>query len=112
MLHALLLLAALQQTGPTIAKVTIQPAEVAITVGDSVRLTALAVDAAGKPVRDVTVRWFQDGGRFEGVVDSSTGMVRAGSVGTLSVSALAAPRRGGSPATGFARVTILPRATS
>ena len=111
MLHALLLLAAFQQSGPAIAKVTIQPAEVAIQVGDSVRLAAVALDSAGRPVRDVTLRWFQDGGRFEGVIDS-TGVVRAGSVGTLGVSVLAAPREGGSPVTGFGRITVLPRPTS
>jgi plastocyanin len=111
MLHALLFLAAVQQTGTAISKVTIQPAEVAIQVGDTVKLAAAALDAAGRPVGDVTVRWFQDGGRFEGVVDSS-GVVRAGSVGTLAVSALVAPRQGGSPVTAFARVTILPRPTS
>jgi hypothetical protein len=102
---------AVQQTGTAISKVTIQPAEVAIQVGDTVTLAAAALDAAGRPVGDVTVRWFQDGGRFEGVVDSS-GVVRAGSVGTLAVSALVAPRQGGSPVTAFARVTILPRPTS
>jgi plastocyanin len=111
MLHALLLLAAVQQAGPAISKVSIEPSEVAIQVGDSVTLAAAAVDSAGRPVRDVTVRWFQDGGRFEGVIDSN-GVVRAGSVGTLAVSALVAPRRGGSPVTGFARVTILPRPAS
>ena len=112
MLHALFLLAVLQQpAGQAIARVTIQPAEVAVQVGDSVKLTATAVDAGGRPVRDVTVRWFQSGGQFEGKVDS-TGLVRAGSVGTLAVSALVAPQRGGSPSTGFARVTILPRPTS
>jgi plastocyanin len=111
MLHALLLLAAVQQTGPAIAKVTIQPAEVAVEVGDSVRLAATALDASGRTVSGATVRWFQAGGRFEGVIDS-TGLVRAGSVGTLSVSAVVAPRQGGSPVTAFARVTILPRPTS
>ncbi|HUF35957.1 MAG TPA: hypothetical protein VMN37_08405 [Gemmatimonadales bacterium] len=112
MLHALFLLAAVQQTtAPAIAKVTIQPEEVAVQVGDSVKLTAAAVDSAGRALRDVTVRWFQDAGRFEGVVDSA-GVVRAGSVGTLAVSALVSPRGGGSPVTAFARVTILPRPTS
>ena len=112
MLSSVLLLAALQASGPPpIAKVTIQPSEVAVEVGDSVRLTAAAVDAGGRPVRDVTVSWFQDGGQFEGRVDS-TGLVRAGSVGTLRVSALVAPRRGGSPVPAFARVTILPRPAS
>src|SRR5262245_15210035 len=109
MLHALVLLAAVQQQqaitarAPGIAKVTIQPAEVAVQVGDTVRLAATAVDSAGRPVRDVTVAWFQDGGRFEGKVDSN-GLVSAGSVGSIKVSALVAPRAGGSPTTAFARV--------
>jgi hypothetical protein len=117
MLHALVLLATLQQQqvvatrAPGIAKVTIQPAEVAVQVGDTVRLVATAVDSAGRPVRDVTVAWFQDGGRFEGKIDS-TGLVSAGSVGSLKVSALVAPRAGGSPTSAFARVTILPRPAS
>ncbi len=117
MLHALVLLAAIQQQqaitarAPGIAKVSIQPAEVAVQVGDTVRLAASAVDSAGRPVRDVTVAWFQDGGRFEGKVDS-TGLVSAGSVGSLKVSALVAPRAGGSPTPAFARVTIRPRPAS
>lgn len=117
MLHALVLLAALQQPqpvalrAPVIAKVVIQPADVAVQVGDTVRLTATAFDSSGGPIRDVTVAWFQAGGRFEGRVDSA-GLVLAGSVGSLTVSALVAPRLGGSPTTAFARVTILPRPAS
>jgi hypothetical protein len=114
MLSALVLLATLQSVptpGPVIAKVSIQPAEIAVQVGDTVRLGASAVDSSGRSVRDVTVRWFQGGGRFEGRIDS-TGLVSAGSVGSLTVSALVAPRAGGSPATAFARVTILPRPAS
>jgi hypothetical protein len=115
MLHLLSMLVALQQQPPTsppgnsgIAKVVIQPAEVAVQVGDTVRLAVRAEDPAGRPVKDVTVRWFQSGGRFEGRVDS-TGLVRGGSTGTLTVSAVVSPRAGGLPATGFARVTVLPQ---
>ncbi len=117
MLHALVLVAAFQQQqpvalrAPVIAKVVIQPAELAVHVGDTVRLTATAQDSAGRPIRDVTVAWFQAGGRFEGKVDS-TGLVSAGSVGSVTVSALVAPRAGGSPTPAFARVTILPRPAS
>jgi hypothetical protein len=115
MLHALVLMAAIQQSvppnGASISKVTIQPSEVAVQVGDTVRLAVAATDSAGRAVKGVTVRWFQGGGRFEGKIDS-TGLVSAGSVGTLTVSALVAPREGGSPATAFARVTILPRPAS
>ena len=113
MLAMLTLLAALQQqpaqtgTPSSIAKVAIQPAEVAVQVGDTVRLGVTATDSAGRPVRDPVVRWFQSGGHFEGKVDSS-GLVTGGSTGTLTISALVSPRAGGSPATGFARVTVLP----
>jgi hypothetical protein len=118
MLRLLSALVVLQQqpstpppAGSSIAKVVIQPAEVAVQVGDTVRLAAKAEDAAGHAVKDVTVRWFQSGGRFEGRVDS-TGLVRGGSTGTLTVSAVVSPRTGGLPATGFARVTVLPQPAS
>ena len=113
--HALWLLAALQQqptvsppVSPGLATVSVEPAEVAVQVGDTVRLTATAEDSAGRTVRDVVVRWFQSGGHFEGKVDS-TGLVTGGSTGTLTVSALVSPRAGGRPVPGFARVTVLPQ---
>lgn len=113
MVHLLAMLAALQQATlapnntPPIAKVTIEPAEVAVQVGDTVRLRASAVDSSGRPVRPLTIRWFQSGGRFEGRVDS-TGLVTGGSIGTLTVTAVVSHREG-APATGFARVTVLPQ---
>ena len=102
-----------QQPAPTpasspVARVTVVPAEAAVEVGDTVRLRATAEDSAGHPIQDVTVRWFQSGGHFEGRVDS-TGLVTGGSTGTLTVSALVSTAAGGSPATGFARVTVLPK---
>ncbi|HEU5304116.1 MAG TPA: Ig-like domain-containing protein, partial [Gemmatimonadales bacterium] len=114
MVHLLSLLAALQQQpapgppAPAIAKVTISPAEVAVEVGDTVRLAAAAEDSSGRLVKDVTIRWFQSGGYFEGKVDS-TGLVTGGSTGTVAVSAVATPRSGGQSGTGFARVTVLPQ---
>jgi hypothetical protein len=72
-----------------------------------VRLGVTATDSAGRPIKDLVVRWFQSGGHFEGKVDSS-GLVTGGSTGTLTISALVSSRAGGSPATGFARVTVLP----
>ena len=83
-------------------------AEVAVQVGDTVRLKASSRDSAGRPLKDVTIRWFQSGGHFEGKVDS-TGLVTGGSTGTLTVSALVSRRGGGAPAPGFARVTVLPQ---
>jgi hypothetical protein len=113
-MHHLLMLAALQQqpavssTLPGLATVRVEPAEVAVQVGDTVRLTASAEDSAGRPVKDLVVRWFQSGGHFEGKVDSS-GLVTGGSTGTLTVSALVSRRAGGRPITGFARITVLPQ---
>ena len=116
MLHLLPLVAMLQQQPASASPapgltVRIEPAEVAVEVGDTVRLRVTAQDSAGRPVSDLNVRWFQSGGRFEGKVDS-TGLVTGGSTGTLTVSALVSPRSGGSPATGFARVTVLPQPAS
>jgi hypothetical protein len=114
MLHLLWALVTLQQptTAPRaahpLAKVIIEPSEVAVQVGDTVRLAVTAEDSAGRPVRDLNVRWFKSGGQFEGKVDS-TGLVTGGSTGTLTVSALVSARAGGPPATGFARVTVLPQ---
>ena len=79
-----------------------------VEVGDTVRLRATGSGLRPAGRSDVTVRWFQSGGRFEGKVDS-TGLVTGGSTGTLTVSALVSPRSGGRPATGFARVTVLPQ---
>lgn len=114
MVHLLALFTLLQQqpvsaaNSPAIAKVTIQPAEVALEVGDTVRLRVLAADSSGRPAKDLTVRWFQSGGHFEGRVDS-TGLVTGGSTGTVAVSAVVSPRAGGPSATGFARITVLPQ---
>ncbi|MFL5401224.1 MAG: Ig-like domain-containing protein [Gemmatimonadales bacterium] len=113
MYHLLWTLSALQQqpaaaSPPPIAQVRLNPAEVAVQVGDTVRLTVTAEDSSGHQVKDFTVRWFQSGGHFEGKVDS-TGLVTGGSTGTLTVSALVSPKTGGGPTTGFARVTVLPQ---
>ena len=62
--------------------------EVTITAGDSMRLNARAVDSAGRPVPNATLRYLLSGGRFEGRVDS-TGMVRTGSTGAIVVSVVA-----------------------
>ena len=71
-----------------IARVIVTPAQRAVTVGDSLQLRAEAVDAAGQRVVGATVRFVPGGGWFEGSVDS-TGLVRAGAVGTLPVTAVA-----------------------
>jgi plastocyanin len=113
--HLLWMLAVLQQqpgasamTGPVLATVRVEPAEIAVQVGDTVRLRVMAEDSSGHAVPDITIHWFQSGGHFEGKVDS-TGLVTGGSTGTLTVSALVSPHGGGRPVTGFSRVTVLPQ---
>jgi len=99
LLHAVGLLLALQQGAPPqpatpsapspIAKVEVLPGtSLQMTAGDTLRLSARALDSAGQPVPDASVRYFGAGGRFEGTVDS-TGLVRSGSTGTLAVSVIA-----------------------
>jgi hypothetical protein len=89
-------LLAFQQQGPQaqtlppspIAKVVVTPTQRSVTVGDSLQLHAEAVDASGQRVVGAQVRFVPGGGWFEGSVDS-TGLVRAGAVGTLPVTAVA-----------------------
>ena len=88
MLFALTLLAFQTQTQTQIAKLVIQPGlKVTVPAQDTMRLIATAVDAEGKPVPGAIVRFFGQGGRFEGDIDS-TGLVRSGSTGTLTVTAV------------------------
>jgi len=60
--------------------VSVRPANPTVVVGDSIQLTGEVRDSAGRPVPNARVRWL--GGSFEGGVDS-TGLVRAGAVGTF-----------------------------
>jgi hypothetical protein len=85
-----------------------QPAEVAVVVGDTIRLGAIAYDSAGRVFPDVTVNWFASGPRsFEGTV-STDGLISAGAVGTITVAALVRPKGGGRATTASGRVTVLP----
>ncbi|HQR18093.1 MAG TPA: Ig-like domain-containing protein [Gemmatimonadales bacterium] len=69
-----------------IARLEILPGtSLQMPAGDTLRLTARALDSLGQPVPDATIRYFGAGGRFEGTVDS-TGLIRSGSTGTLAVS--------------------------
>ena len=69
-----------------IAKLAITPgSKVTMTAGDTLRLRVAALDAAGKPVENVTYKYFPAGGYFEGKVDS-TGLISSGSTGGMGVS--------------------------
>jgi hypothetical protein len=100
-----------QQVSQPVTRVEIQPSNVAIEVGDTIRLAVAAYDSGGTRMRDIRVRWFQSGGQFEGTVDS-TGLVTAGATGALRISAVVSRRTSGQPTTGFAEVRILPRAVA
>jgi len=73
---------------PEVARVVISPAKPTMVAGDTLRLSAQALDAAGKPIAGVRIRFQAQGGRFEGTVDS-LGLVESGATGTLPVVAVA-----------------------
>ncbi|HEY0304684.1 MAG TPA: Ig-like domain-containing protein [Longimicrobiales bacterium] len=81
--------------------VVVSPANPTVVAGDSLRLQGAVHDASGKVVPNARIRWF--GGTFEGRVDT-TGMVRAGSRGTLVV--FAVPSVEGSPPGAPSRIPI------
>ena len=94
-----LLLAALvsqqpQQNSPAAAApspvvdIVITPARARLTPGDTVRFRAEPRDSAGQPVANVRVMFRAAGGRFEGSVDT-TGVVIAGSTGTIPIAVIA-----------------------
>src|SRR5439155_4300252 len=91
-----------------IARVDLKPGEYALQVGDTVRIHATAYDSSGQAMPQAVIRWFASGGRFEGDVDS-TGLVSAGSTGTLNVAAVAGLAGGAVRSTvAFAHITVLP----
>jgi hypothetical protein len=98
----LILFVAVQQA--TVAKVEVTPATTEIQVGQSVRLSARALDAQGSPVSGVRINWFTGGG--EGSVDS-TGLVTGGYTGYVRVTAVASSA-GGRPVFGQATVRVMP----
>jgi hypothetical protein len=69
-----------------VARVVVTPAEPVVAAHDTVRLTAQALDAEGRPVPNARVRFV--GGGFEGAVDT-TGLVQGGAVGRYRVTAVA-----------------------
>jgi hypothetical protein len=81
----------LAQQAPTpvpspVARVVVTPSEATLVVGDSVRLTAEALDAAGRPVPGARIRFFPS---FGASVDSVSGVVRAGTRGVTPIAVMA-----------------------
>jgi len=83
MLSLLLSLAVQANQAPTqrpAMTVSARPANPTVAVGDSIRLSGEVRDSTGRTVPNAQIRWL--GGSFEGGIDS-TGLVRAGAVGTF-----------------------------
>ena len=75
---------AVSAQSPVVARVTVTPSPARVVAGDTLRLRAQAVDAEGKPVPGVMIRFQQSAANFEGTVDS-TGLVTAGAVSVIPV---------------------------
>ena len=71
-----------------IARLVITPEKPSMIARDSLRISAVALDSAGRPVPNATINYFGAGGRFEAKVDS-TGMLRSGSTGFYNVRVVA-----------------------
>ena len=76
-----------QPAASPVARIVVTPANPTVVAGDTLRLRGEAVDSAGQPVPNATVRFF--GGGFEGHVDATTGVVQGGFRGMLVVRAVA-----------------------
>jgi len=89
-----------------IARVQVEPGDVAVQAGDTVRLRAVAFDSGGLAIPGATTKWFQASHGFEGRV-SDDGLVTAGSTGAMRIAAVTSVS-GSKPTTTFTRITILP----
>ncbi|MFN2398326.1 MAG: Ig-like domain-containing protein [Gemmatimonadaceae bacterium] len=92
MLLTALAFLALQQ-GPgqqpqTVARLVVTPSQRSIVAGDTLRISARAVDAGGKTVESARVRFFPAGGLMEATVDSM-GLISTGATGVIPVAVVA-----------------------
>jgi hypothetical protein len=72
-----------RETDAAPARLEVTPARLELAVGDSLQLSARALDASGKPIPDANI-FFRPEGLAAAQVDSA-GMVRAGGVGDVLV---------------------------
>ena len=68
----------------SVSRVVVTPTNPTVVAGETLQLKAQALDANGRPVNGVTIRFQQTGGNFEGTV-SPEGLVSAGAVGSFPV---------------------------
>ncbi|MGH7711542.1 MAG: hypothetical protein ACREOG_09660, partial [Gemmatimonadaceae bacterium] len=108
LLSALLLAtpAVAQDPNTSTMRIVVTPANPVVTAGDTIRLSAHVVDASGKAVDGVRVRFQQQGARFEAYVDSA-GLVVGGVTGVVPV-ALSAVVPGERPIARRVEVKIVP----
>ena len=66
----------------SVARVNVMPASPRVVAGDSLQLRAEAVDATGRAVPGVVIKFQQTAGQSEGSVNDK-GLVSGGSVGTI-----------------------------
>ncbi len=69
-----------------VTRIDVVPAEAEVRIGQTLRLSATALDTTGRPIPNAPIQWF---GHGEGSVDS-TGLVKAGYSGYVHVFAMAA----------------------
>jgi acetyl esterase/lipase len=81
---------------PPVAEVVVTPAEAALLVGQTVTLSAAAVDAAGDPVPGATIAWSSSD---PGVATVAAGIVTAVGPGSAMVTATSEGRSGTVPVT-------------
>jgi hypothetical protein len=67
-----------------VARVSVTPAAPTVVAGQTLQLRAEALDASGRPVPGAVIKFQQTAAQFEGLV-SDSGLVSAGSVGTIPV---------------------------
>ncbi len=72
---------------PTVARLVVSPARPEVAAGDSLKLTAQALDANGNAVPDATITFHEKG--LQGASVDADGMFRAGARGTMQVVASA-----------------------
>ena len=94
-----------------IARLVVTPATPVVVAGDTLRLVAQALDAAGQAVPNARVTFLRSpSARFEGTVDS-TGLVSSGSTGTIPVT-IAAIVPGSKPVIEHVEVRMVPGAAA
>src|SRR5688572_18205839 len=71
-----------------VARIVVQPTARTVTAGDSLQLSAQALDASGRPIDNAVIRFQPTGGEGQAGIDS-TGKLIASSVGKVPINVVA-----------------------